>query len=157
MNIPYENIISLMKDIKISKQGFIGKYIRKKQIKMIISILNETLKKENKIFKKDFTNFYNFILDVSKMLDMQILELEDTNNIYIYKKDNINYGLRFAFTDGLYSNRIYGYIITIETCDTFETKNAYFNVIATRIYLHDKSIDTESHYQTTYLDTKFRI
>lgn len=158
MNIPYGDIITLMEEIKSSKQGFINKFIRKRHINKIISILLNSVYNPNKIYKKDFVNFYNFLLDVSKVLDANIEEFLNGSNIYIYKKDNLNNGIQFTFTDGSgYTSSVYGYIVSIENCDTFETQNTYFEVHEERIYLFDKSTSYKQSYESTYIDSKCSI
>lgn len=158
MNIPYGDIINLMEEIKSSKQGFISKFIRKRQINKIISVLLESMYKENKIYKKDFINFYNFLLDVSKVLAANIEEFLDKSEIYIYKKDNLNSGIRFTYTDGSgYTSSVYGFITNIETCDTFETQNTYFEVHEERIYLFDKSTSYKKSYEATCFNTRSSI
>lgn len=154
MNIPYGDIINLMDEIKSSKQGFISKFIRKRHINRVINVLSNSTYERNTIYKKDFINFYNFILDVSKLLDANIEEFLDTYTVYIYKKDNINIGIKFAFADGLqYTSSVYAYIVNIETCDTFETQNTYFNVQLERIYLFDKSVTNKTSFEATLLDS----
>lgn len=154
MQLPYESIINLMKEISSSKSNKIFTFIRKRNINKIINILKDSLNKENIIYKKDLVNFYNFMIDISKIIGENLIEFSDINNVYLYKKDNVNYGFRFAFSDAIYSSSTYCYIITIETCDTVNEYNAYFNIHAERIYTFDKSIDKTTQWQTTYLNSK---
>lgn len=128
MRIPYKDIIDncVLKGELVSKkkESFFAKIARKITIKSIVAMLEQIIHKDTEIYKRDFIDFYIFLVQVQDALGEKLEECVSDAMV-----DNINYALSFYGTRDTIFNETVPFQVTVRTVDTVSDKHAYFEVI----------------------------
>lgn len=127
MEIPYKEIINncVMKSELITKKKEfkIVKYFRRLTVNRIIDMLDRLKFEDAEIYKRDIINYYNFLLDLQRILGENLPGLTE-------QKDAVNYS--FTITGWRDDNYLYEdshYKLVVETIDTVSEPNAYYQVL----------------------------
>lgn len=149
MEIPYKDIIKncvMKSELVTKKKEFkIVKYFRRWTVNKIIDMLDKLKFEDTEIYKRDIIDYYNFLLDLQRILGENLLGLAG-------QKDAVNYS--FTITGRRDDNYLYKdshYKLVVETIDTVSERNAYYQVLYEEDDRATEKFETLSLHSNSYI------